>query len=87
MEAFWGSRGVLGPLLGALGRSWTLLGRSWEVLGPFFFFFYLWLSWVSGALSDQKKTILVRCFVDFQVISRLLFVSRGLRDEVVREKV
>ena len=37
LQRFWAISGVLGTLLGALGRSWgslgALLGRSWDALG------------------------------------------------------
>ena len=40
LRGFFGSRGALGPLLGALGRSWdalgALLGLSWALLEMIF---------------------------------------------------
>ena len=59
----WALLGALGALLWRswplLGRSWGALGRSWDALGMFLdrFFLNLWLSCVSGALSDQKNNL------------------------------
>ena len=54
-------------------RSLDTLGRSWDALWRFLerFFLNLWLSWVSGALSDKKTADLVSFSGRFYMISHV----------------
>ena len=55
LRGFFGSRGALGPLLGALGRSWdalgTLLGLSWALLEMIFASTFVQVAFCIASLS------------------------------------
>jgi len=59
LQRFWAISGVLGTLLGALGRSWdalgALLGRSWDALGASWAL--LGASWTPLGRNLEKKQL------------------------------